>query len=1143
MDIKLYHDSHKSIFRSLFGAVPTGARLTLRLSALGITDEQVYLRLWPVEDGDKLLPMTRVPGTDLFEANFNISETSGLIWYFFMVKGKNFKLYYGNNKSERGGEGQQYDHEPPSYQITVYDKNAVTPDWFKHAVVYQIFPDRFARGGTRTDDLAGKKNAVLHSCWDDKPYYCKDAQGGIVQYDFFGGNIAGIQEKLSYLSNLGINAIYLNPIFVSASNHRYDTGDYKHIDPFLGTNEEFAELCKKAKALGIRIILDGVFSHTGDDSLYFNKYGTYPTLGAYQSKDSPYYSWYKFNKYPDDYESWWGVGTLPEVTETTPSYMNYIFKASDSVMKQWLSLGISGWRLDVVDELPPKFLESFWQELKKQNKDNVLIGEVWEDASNKVSYNEQRAYFSGGKLDSVMNYVMRSIMLDFMLEKADGSETMSRILQQEENYPPENFYACLNLVGSHDVERVLTVLQGGEYSNNQKRPELADPIWIEADSTVKFQEDEKTFKTGRLLAAKNKIAAGKNRSSVGQDRLCTLITWQMTMPGAPCIYYGDEAGVEGYKDPDNRRTFPWGQENYIIQSWYRQMIHLRRDNAALSTGRFVPLYGEGSAFVYARCIEGNRDVFGKQAKDGMFVVAINSSTIANKTISIDTDGLCVGNFRDIIHKGPNLHAPDGKLTFSLPPLGVMLLQRIESTGKKRAGVLLHPTSLPVQQGEDMTQTAFKFLDFLQAAGQSLWQVLPLNPPGWGNSPYQSVSAFAGNSALFSVTSESGNSIRADSSAKQAFWEKNKYWLDDYALYMALKNHFQGKPWYTWPEDIKKRDKSAIAKYRDILRAQIEKIDDEQFIFFTQWGKIRDYAHKLGIHIMGDVPIFVSHDSADCWAHQDYFLLDAEGMPELVSGVPPDYFSKDGQLWGNPLYNWRSMARDNYEWWQERFSVVASLVDEVRIDHFRGFAACWGVKYGAKNAREGQWYKGPGESLFEFVQRALPELTLIAEDLGVITEDVSKMKNDLGFPGMRLLHFGIKERKGGSVAFDTDSNCYAYTGTHDNNTTVGWYTENLSDQEQLEVRKMLYITAQASAQENAKEKLSAEDIDRELVEYVYSRQARTVVIPMQDILALPSNCRMNTPGVAVGNWTWKLTESQLENAPAHWLNSLCVKYNR
>ena len=209
----------------------------------------------------------------------------------------------------------------------------------------------------------------------------------------------------------------------------------------------------------------------------------------------------------------------------------------------------------------------------------------------------------------------------------------------------------------------------------------------------------------------------------------------------------------------------------------------------------------------------------------------------------------------------------------------------------------------------------------------------------------------------------------------------------------------------------------------------------------------------------------------------------------------------------------------------------------------GFAACWGVKYGAKNAREGQWYKGPGESLFEFVQRALPELTLIAEDLGVITEDVSKMKNDLGFPGMRLLHFGIKERKGGSVAFDTDSNCYAYTGTHDNNTTVGWYTENLSDQEQLEVRKMLYITAQASAQENAKEKLSAEDIDRELVEYVYSRQARTVVIPMQDILALPSNCRMNTPGVAVGNWTWKLTESQLENAPAHWLNSLCVKYNR
>ena len=1147
MTVQLYHNSHKSIYRSIFGAVPTGARLSLRLSAVGVTDEEVYLRLWPVEDGDKLMPMSRVPGTDLFEARVDVSETSGLLWYFFIVKGKDATIYYGNNKAQRGGAGQEYDHEPPSYQITVYDKDSVTPDWFKHAVVYQIFPDRFCREDTGDKTLAGKKNAVLHSCWTDKPYYCKNPEGGIVQYDFFGGNLAGIKSKLDYLQDLGINTIYLNPIFASPSNHRYDTADYKKVDSFLGTNEEFADLCAAAKKLGIRIILDGVFSHTGDDSLYFNKYGTYPTIGAYQSKESPYYPWYKFNNYPEDYESWWGVGTLPEVTETTPSYMKYIFKDKDSVMKHWLSLGISGWRLDVADELPPAFLNNFWQELKSQNKDNILIGEVWEDASNKVSYGEQRAYFSGGKLDSVMNYVMRSIMLDFMLEKSDGADTLSRILQQEENYPQENFYACLNLVGSHDVERVLTVLQGGEYTNSAARPQLADPIWMEAaDSTVEFQDDS-NFKTGRLLAAKNKIAAGKNRSSLGQDRLCTLLTWQMTMPGAPCVYYGDEAGVEGYKDPDNRRTFPWGQENHVLQAWCRQMIHVRKDNDALSTGRFVPLYGEGSVFAYARSIEGGKDVFGKPAKDGMFVIALNNSTTETKTFTIDSDGLCVGNFKGLIHKNENVHAPDGKLTLTLPPLGVILLKRKENTGAKRAGILLHPTSLPRGKGEDVTGSAYNFLEFLQKAGQTLWQILPLNPPGLGNSPYQSVSAFAGNAELFAKTGanvikETESFATENLSAKQTFWDANKYWLDDYALFMALKEHFKGQPWYKWPGDIQRREPAAIAKYRDVLRAQIEKVDDEQFVFFTQWGKIKEYAHKLGIHIMGDMPIFVSHDSADCWAHQNYFLLDAEGMPELVSGVPPDYFSKDGQLWGNPLYDWRTMAQDNYQWWQERFTVLGSLVDEVRIDHFRGFAACWGVEYGAKDAKEGKWYKGPGESLFEFVQRALPDLTLVAEDLGIITEDVSHMKNDLGYPGMRLLQFGIKERCGGSVAFDTETNCYAYTGTHDNNTTAGWYTEELSDQQQQEVQKMLGVKI-AGTEQSSKGTANTETITKLLVEYVYSRQARTIVIPMQDVLILSSKCRMNTPGTAEGNWGWQMSAEQLQEAPALWLQALCKKYKR
>lgn len=1085
MAIQLYHDSHQTLYRSIFGAVPTGARLTLRLYATGITEEKIYLRLWPVKGGDELLPMTKVPDGDFYETKVDISETSGLLWYFFVLKGRDKTTYYGNNRAERGGQGQQYDQEPPSYQITVYDKNSVTPDWFKHAVVYQIFPDRFYHSAQGNSTLQNKKNAVIHSCWNDKPYYCKDQQGNIVQYDFFGGNLTGIEEKLPYLQSLGINTIYLNPIFASPSNHRYDTADYKHIDHFLGTNEEFGQLCTKAKELGIRIILDGVFSHTGDDSLYFNKYGTYDTLGAYQSQDSPYYDWYKFHKYPDRYESWWGVSTLPEVTETTPSYMDYIFKAPDSVMKQWLKMGISGWRLDVADELPPAFLANFWQELKKQNKDNILIGEVWEDASNKVSYGEQRAYFSGGKLDSVMNYVMRDIMLDFMMNRADGGETISRLLQQKENYPAENFYACLNLIGSHDVERILSVL---------------------------------------------------NMISAGQTRLCTLFTWQMTMPGAPCLYYGDEVGVEGGKDPDNRRTFPWGEENYIIQSWCRQMIHLRLDNDALSTGRFIPLYGEGNIFAYVRCIEGGKDVFGKNAKNGMFVVALNSSPTETKNITIDTDGLCVGTFVGLIHKNQTIYAPDGRLSITLPPLGVTVLKREEAKGTKRAGVLLHPTSLPKKQGQDITASAYKFIDFLQAAGQSLWQILPLNPPGLGHSPYQSESAFA-----IEVPQGAVPLVEKNTHQQQKFWNKNKYWLDDYSLYVALKEHFQGKPWYMWPADIKHRSPEAIAKYRDILHREIEKIDYEQFVAFTLWGKVKDYAHKKGIRILGDMPMFVSHDSADCWAHQKYFLLDEDGQRELVSGVPPDYFSAQGQLWGNPLYNWRAMAQDNYEWWVERFSVLGDLVDEVRIDHFRGFAACWGIPPQAKTAKEGQWYKGPGASLFEHVQKFLPELTLVAEDLGVITQDVSKMKSELGFPGMEVLHFSVKERCGGSIAFDTANNSYAYTGTHDNNTTVGWYTEDLQERDREQIGEMLGLTEQKKEKKDLGQK--AKDVTKLLVEYLYSRNARTIIIPMQDILTLPSSCRMNTPGTVTGNWQWQMTEDQLAKAPAQWLKTLCEKYKR
>ena len=283
----------------------------------------------------------------------------------------------------------------------------------------------------------------------------------ILYYDFYGGNLAGIKEKFAYLKSLGVTVIYLNPIFESLTNHRYSTADYYKVDSFLGTNEEFKAFCQAAKDEGIRIILDGVFSHTGADSIYFNKFGNYDSVGAFQSKESPYYEWYRFKDYPNDYESWWGVMDLPNVEETTPSYMDFIIYNDNSVLKYWLNEGISGWRLDVIDELPTKFLQAFYKTLKETNPDALLIGEVWEDASNKSSYGEQRQYLCGHDIDSAMNYALRAVLLDFVLCHTDGEVMSDRLLQLIEHYPKENWYAMLNLVGSHDIVRILTVLQDG----------------------------------------------------------------------------------------------------------------------------------------------------------------------------------------------------------------------------------------------------------------------------------------------------------------------------------------------------------------------------------------------------------------------------------------------------------------------------------------------------------------------------------------------------------------------------------------------------------------------------------------------------------------------------------------------------------
>ena len=460
------HNSQNEFYRSPVGAAEatTGIRLRLKLelSELGNVQPsiQIKARFWRERVGEmvyELLPEDPVGGEMYYSAHINMPERGCLLWYYFIITMDGRTWYYGNNNERMGGVGILSDNPPSqSYQITVFNKGAKTPDWFKHSVMYQIFPDRFYRKG---NTLVEKKGAVYHASWNDKPCYYKDPDTReIVAYDFFGGNLAGIREKLGYLKDLGISVIYLNPIFESASNHHYDTGDYHKVDPILGTNEELKQLCADAKKMGIRIMLDGVFSHTGDDSRYFNKYGNYDTLGAYQSKESPYYDWYCFNNYPNGYESWWGFSTLPNVKEENPSYMKFIIENEDSVLKYWMKQGICGWRLDVVDELPEKFTQTFYKVLKEVDKDAVMLGEVWEDASNKSAYGVSREYLCGQELDSAMNYPFRQVVLDFLLGYADATQISKRLKSLMENYPKQNFYVMMNLLGSHDRERILTLL-------------------------------------------------------------------------------------------------------------------------------------------------------------------------------------------------------------------------------------------------------------------------------------------------------------------------------------------------------------------------------------------------------------------------------------------------------------------------------------------------------------------------------------------------------------------------------------------------------------------------------------------------------------------------------------------------------------
>lgn len=455
--------------------------------------------------------------------------------------------------------------EGEDWQLTVYDKAFHTPQKFKGGLIYQIFPDRFAFSETAKQNVPTDR--ILRSDKDGDPYWLPTADGKVLNNDYFGGDLKGIEQKLDYLKELGVTCIYLNPIFEAQSNHRYDTANYEKIDPLLGTEEDFKALCCAAEKLGIAVILDGVFSHTGDDSVYFNKYGRYDKLGAYQSKNSPYYCWYKFNEWPDDYESWWGIKILPEVIEETPDFIEYI-TGKNGIARKWLRLGASGWRLDVADELPDSFLDSFRKAVKTEKSDALVLGEVWEDASNKESYGKLRRYLLGKQLDSVMNYPFANAVIDF-IRNANAELFAERITSIVENYPKEVLDVLMNHLSTHDTMRAITAL-AGESCNYRDRK------WQSAHS---LSESEYAYGVHLLKAA----------SAV-----------QYTLPGIPTIYYGDEAGMQGYKDPFNRRCYPWGNENAELIEWYKKLGKIRNENPVFADGKIEILSAVAGCVAYSR---------------------------------------------------------------------------------------------------------------------------------------------------------------------------------------------------------------------------------------------------------------------------------------------------------------------------------------------------------------------------------------------------------------------------------------------------------------------------------------------------------------------------------------------------------------
>ncbi len=605
--IKVMHDSQSIVYRRPFGAVEEGQKVKLSIDI----EKEIVVAIELLQfDGTKVnMGMEKEylnSGNYRYSIEIDTEDALGVLGYYFILIDGYDRVYYGNNDEHLGGIGQIYTYNPVPYQITIYKKSNL-PDWYKEGIIYQIFVDRFCNGNDDGSINNPKKNSFIYGRWDDTPVYIKDYQGRTIRWDFYGGNIRGIIKKLDYIKSLGVNIINLSPIFKSSSCHKYDAGDYDIIDEMFGTEEDFKELCEKAKSKDIKIILDGVFSYTSSDSRYFNKAGNYDEIGAYQSPNSKYHNWYKFNRYPYGYECWWGIEGRPNINVMHNSYIDFLVNRDDSIIKKWIDLGASGWRLNVTDELPDEFIEIIRDRLDTLDKETVLIGDVWDDASNKISYSKKRRYLYGKEIQSVTNYPLRESLINFTRGYIKSDKLKKKVMSLYENYPREVFLGNINLIGTSDTERILTVLDGN------------------------------------IRCLKITVAL------------------QFTIPGVPLIYYGDETGVTGGKDPDNRKSYPWENEDVDLIGFYKRIAQIRNGQDALKKGDFNIFDTEEDIFAFERVYENER-----------IVVVVNVSNAQKVVRGITLEG----TYLDLFNEGEKYKFVGYESVLIMYPCSFKILRKI-----------------------------------------------------------------------------------------------------------------------------------------------------------------------------------------------------------------------------------------------------------------------------------------------------------------------------------------------------------------------------------------------------------------------------------------------------------------------------------